>query len=189
MDVTIPCPCPEKAGAPRHESDTVTLHDVLDFHQSMTITKSVQFIDEDDPDSRGAEVLARLSEFYILVGIARWSLRDASNKPIEVTKGAIRKFILSRPDIASKVEPVADSLYREVILLPLLEAASISSQPSPTDDSTSPTPHGPTPQPKPSKRSSTSTIQTDGIGSTSGPLAGDFKSSPRSDTAGWSAGT
>ena len=183
MEVTIPCPCPEKGGEPRHESDTVWLHDQLDFHQSMTITKSVQFIDEDDPDSRGAEVLAKLSEFYILVGIERWTLRDASNKPIEVTKGAIRKYILSRPDIASKVEPVADNLYREVILLPLLEAASISSQPSPTDDSTSPTPHGPTPQPKRSKRSSISTIPTDAIGTASSSLAGDFKSSPSTESA------
>lgn len=184
MDVTIPCPCPTGDGTPRHESDTVTLRDTLDFHQATTITKAVQFIDNDDPGSRAAEVLATLSEFYVLVGVERWTLRDVSNKPVPVNKGEIRKAILDRPEIASLVADVADDLYSEAILLPLARKAASSSSPSPTETPTSPTPHGGRPRhPKPSKRSSITTIPTDATEATSSSLDGVSSSSLKSESA------
>lgn len=189
MEVQIPCPCPEKDGVPRHESDTVWLFDKLDFHRATTITKAVAFIDNDDPGSRPAEVLATLSEHYVLQGVERWTLRDAANKPVEVTKGAIRRNILDRPDIAALVVEAADGLYSEAVLLPLVDRASRSSPPSPTDGSTShdrptPRPAGSSPRrPRPSKRSSISTIPTDDTETTSSQLDGVSSFSPSSESA------
>jgi len=184
MDVTIPCPCPEKDGEPRHESDTVTLFDVLDFHRATVVTKSVQFIDSDDDAVRSAEVLATLTEFYILMGIQRWTLRDASNKPVEVNSAAIRSHILGRPDIAAIVANQADDLYSKAILLPLLARASNFSPPSPTNGQTSPKRAGEQPKrPRPSRRSSISTIPMDATETTSSSLDGVSSSSLNSESA------
>ena len=184
MDVTIPCPCPEKDGAPRHESDTVTLRDTLDFHRSTSIIKATAFIESDDPDSRAAEVLAVLSEGYVLHGVERWTLRDAQNKPLEVSKANIRKVLLNRPDIYPDVVEAADNLYSEAILLPLASRASSSSPPSQTDTPTSPTRGGGQPKrPRQSKRSLTSITQTDGIETTSSSLVIASNSSQSSESA------
>jgi hypothetical protein len=184
MDVTIPCPCPKVNGRLRHESDKVTLRNKLDFRQATTITKSVQFIDNDDEQSRAAEVLATLSEYYILVGIERWTIRDAANKPVPVTKNAIRQTILDRPAVYAPIEVAADKLYQEVILLPLVEAASSSSQPSPTEPPMSPRLDGEQPKrPKRSKQSSISTIPTAATVTTSSSPDGDSNSSQSSVTA------
>ena len=184
MEVTIPCPCPQKDGEPRHESDTVTLFDKLDFHRATTITKAIQFIESDDERTRSAEILATLSEFYVLMGVERWTLRDASNKPVEVTQTAIRANVLERGDIAALVVEAADGLYNEAVLLPLVARASNSSPPSPTESPTSARRAGSPPKnPRPSKPSSISTIPTDGTETTSGPLAGDSSFSQNSETA------
>jgi hypothetical protein len=185
MDVTIPCPCPRKAdGEPRHESDTVTLRDVLNFHQAATVANATMFIDNDDPDSRAAEVLAVLSEYYVLVGVERWTLLDAAGKRVEVSKSAIRKNIIDRPEIAAPVVDAADELYSAAILLPLALKASRSSPPTPTTVSTSPKPAGtPRKARKPSKRSLTSTTPTDATETTSLLLVGDSNLSPSSESA------
>ena len=184
MDVTIPCPCPPKDDGPRHDSDTITLRDVLDFHRATSITNGTQFIDNDDPQSRAAEVLAALSEGYVLHGIERWTLRDVSNKPIEVTKANIRKYILNRPDIYPPVVEAADGLYHEAVLLPLVARASNSSPSSPTDEPTSPKPDGEQQKrPKQSKRSSISTIPTGGTETASSSLVGDSSFSQSSESA------
>ena len=184
MDVTIPCPCPPKDDGPRHESDTVTLRARLDFHQATSITNGVNFIDNDDEKSRAAEVLAVLTEGYVLHGIEKWTLRDVSNKPVELKKSNIRKFILDRPDVYPAVVEAADGLYNEAVLLPLVARASNSSQPSRTDEPTSPKQDGEQPKrPRPLKRSSTSTTQTVDTGTTSSSLVGVSSFSPSSESA------
>jgi hypothetical protein len=183
MDVTIPCPCPPNAdGTPRHASDTVSLKDRLTFREAMTITKAVALIDEDDEPSRAATILATLSEFYILIGIASWTVRGT--KPIELTKSAIRQYVLERPDIAAVVSEAADELYSEAILLPLLARASNSLRPSPTNEPTSAKQAGEQQRrPRPSKRSSTSTTPTGATETTSLSLVGVSSSSQSSESA------
>ena len=183
MDVTIPCPCPPKDDGPRHESDTVTLRARLDFHQATSITNGVNFIDNDDEKSRAAEVLAVLTEGYVLHGIEKWTLRDVSNKPVELKKSNIRRFILDRPDIYPAVVEAADGLYNEAVLLPLVARASSSTPTSPTTASTSPKRGGGPRRPGPSKRSSITTIQTGGTEMTSSSLAVDSSSSQTSESA------
>ena len=179
MDVTIPCPCP---GTP-HESDTVTLFDKLDFHRATSITNMTAFIDNDDDKSRAAEVLAALSEGYLLHGIERWTLRDG--KPVPVTKAAIRHYILDRPDIYPAVVEAADSVYHEVVLLPLVARASRSSPTSPTTASTSAKRGAASRRPKssPSKPSSITTIPTGDTETTSSSLVIDSSTSQKSESA------
>jgi hypothetical protein len=188
MDVTIKCPCPPKAdGAPRHETDTVTLRDRLPFRERTTIRKAISLVDNDDERGRAAEILAVLSEFYLLMGVQSWTLVDAKGKPIEVSQRAIRDVLLEAPDVDLVVE-AADELYNEAILLPLLLRASTSSQPTPTPSpdggsSTSAPMTSPQKQTRQSKQSSTTTSPTADIVRITTSLDGGSSSSENSQSA------
>ncbi len=165
MNATIPCPCPPKAdGEPRHASDTVTFRDRLDFRGGMVIRKAITMLKVEDPESGAAEVLAAMSEHYMLEGISGWTLTDDKGKPLDADKSAIRAFINGHQDIVfDDLVDVADELYAEQVLLPLVRKASTSSPTSPTESSTS-APIGSEAKPrKPSRPSSTTTTQTDDI--------------------------
>ncbi len=162
MDVTIPCPCPPKAdGTARHDVDTVTLPDVLDFRTTLTVRQMIRFAEaaarEAGESMSLAEMTAVMTEAYLLHGILAWTLVDDHGKALPVTKPHIRERILANYESAEKIGDAADDRYSEKVVLPLVVPASTSSQRSPTPGSTSPT-NGPSPKPrKPSKRSSTST--------------------------------
>ncbi len=178
MNVTIPCVC-----AGNHEQDTVTLREALSPRDAMAISKDLVVLRSGDPDSTAGDVLAVLTEGYILRGIESWSLVGDDGKPLEVTKGAIREAIMSDLGVFSTVGDVADELYAEAVMLPLLNRASPSSPPTPTEDSTSaPTDSGTTPRTH-SKRSSTSTTPTDDIGTTFASHGGVSSFSPSSASA------
>jgi hypothetical protein len=180
MNVKVPCTCPPKAnGEPRHDQDTITFRDRLDFRGGMVIRKAITMLKVEDPDSGAAEVLAAMSEHYMLEGIAGWTLIDEKGKAVECDKPAIRRFIAEHPDIVmDDLVDEADNLYAEQVLLPLVRRAQTSSQPLPTEPSTSAeTGSEETPR-KPSRRSSTSTTRTNGITATTSPPAGDSSTSP-----------
>jgi hypothetical protein len=178
MDVQIRCVCP---GSP-HKEDRVTLRDTLDFHTATTIRKATAMVDNDDPRSRTAEVLAVLSEFYVLMGVRSWTLVDDKGRPLEVNQSAIRAHLLESPDVDRIIE-AADDLYNEAILLPLLVRAGMYSPPTSTDGSTSAPTDSPPKPPKPSKRSSTSTTRTVGTDATSLSLVGVSNTSQSSKSA------
>ena len=163
--------------------ETVVLRDRLDFLQATTITKAVALIDNDDPATRAPRVLATLSEFYVLMGVESWTLKDDRGRPLEVTSRAIRENLLTRPDVGVLVE-AADELYQEQILLPLLARASSSSPRSPINGSTSRTPRGAKRPRKPSKPSSITTIPTDDTAETSSSPDGAYSSSQSLELAG-----
>ena len=178
MDVSIPCPCPNTP----HETDTVYLRDTLDFHRVQSIIGATAFIENDDDASRAAEVLATVNEGYLLHGIERWTLRDGS-KAIPVTKANIRRYVIEDANIYPPVLAAAD-MYAAAVLLPLGIRASNSSQPSPTDESTSPKRgRGSGRRPKQSSPSSISTIPTDATATTTGSPGGDSSFSPSSESA------
>ena len=182
MNVKVPCTCPPKAnGEPRHDQDTITFRDRLDFRGGMVIRKAITMLKVEDPDSGAAEVLAAMSEHYMLEGISGWSLVDEKGKPVEADKSAIRAFINNHQDIVfDHLVDEADNLYSEQVLLPLVRRAQNSSPPSPTDDSTSvPTGSEATPR-KRSARSSTSTTPTAGTGTITSLHAGDSSTSRKS---------
>lgn len=191
MNVPITCPCPPRGDAVRHpEGDTVVLREKLGFHEALTIRKAVGLARE-EADSSGeramaAEILATLSEFYVLMGVESWTLQDDKDQPIPVSKASIRSILLESPDLDLLVD-VADSLYNEAILLPLLARANPSSPPTPTpspepDSLTSPT-ESPTRPQRPSKPSSTTTSPTDATETTTLSLVGGSSSSQSSRSA------
>jgi len=178
VDVTIPCVC-----SADHDSDTVTLRDALSPHDAMALDKDIQVMRAEDPDATAGDVLATLSEGYIVRGISSWSLVGEDGEPLPVTKSAIRSLILPNLEAANAIAEEADGLYAEAVMLPLLRRASKSSPPSPTDGLTSaPTDSSATP-PRPSKRSSTTTTRTGAIATMSGSHAGASSSSQNSASA------
>jgi hypothetical protein len=195
MDVTIDCICPETP----HESDTVTLRDRLDFRSASTILKAVQLMGAGDEDVDTAEILALLTENYLIYGIEAWTLVDAKRKPVPVGKAAIRE-VLFPSAAAMVVADAADELYSEQVMVPLVARAARLSRPSPTDELTSPknddsesqTPTSPeenstsSSSPTPRKRSrpsSISTIPTASTAVTTSSLDGDSNTSQNSTSA------
>ena len=173
MTVDIECVCPPTAaGDTRHPGgDRVELREKLDFRAALTARNAIALAKEDDPDISSAEILAVLTETYLTLGIRSWTLVDDKGKKVEPNKANIRAFIEANPDVAMEVGDEADGLYSAAVILPLVARARKSSQPSPTDASTSRTTGSGQKRPRPSKPSSTSTTRTVGTGTTS-PLLG-----------------
>ena len=182
---TIRCVCPPGAeGETRHpDGDTVVLRERLDFRSAMSIRNTVALA-RDEADVTTGDILAILTESYLLHGIESWTLVDDRGKAVEPTKVAIRAFLEGYVEEAMAVADEADSLYMEKVMLPLILPGSTSSRPTPTDSSTSPTTGSAASPRKPSKRSSISTIQTAVTGTTSLSPDGDSSSSPRLKSAG-----
>jgi hypothetical protein len=154
VNIEIPCVCG------KHERDEVTLRETLDFRAAVTLRNSAIVAKSENPDLTTAEVLALLSEQYLLVGIESWSLMAEDGKPLPVTRAAITERILSNPEVAIIIADVADDLFGAKVVLPLLVRASNSSPPGPTGASTSARTTGTSRRPKPSSRSSITSIPT-----------------------------
>lgn len=174
----IACICPLVEGKPRHDKDTITLRERLDFRSSLAAQNAVYVLKSEDPDASTADVLAVLTESYLLSGIEAWSCIGVDGKPIEPTKPAIRELLLTRMDVAAEVAEAADDLYRDGVLAPLVAKASSSSPPTPTDEPTSATSTSEEPNQNHSSPSSTSTTPMDDTETTSLSLAGVSNFSP-----------
>lgn len=188
--VTVPCNCPPAAdGSPRHpDGDTVELRERLGFRDATAIRFDISVYratleESGNGEASVGEVLAVLSEGYVLYGVTGWTFVDELDKPLAVNRPNIRARILEDWDVAALVSDAADDLYAEAVMHPLLRTGSPSSRRSPTNASTSPSPSSPTELPTPSKPSSTSTTPTDDIETTTGSLDGGSKSSRKSATA------
>ena len=173
----IPCICPPIEGKPRHATDSVTLRERLDFRSSLAAQNAIYFLKGTDPDASEADVLAALTESYLLSGVEAWSVVGVDGKPVEPTKPAIRELLLSHMDAALIVAEAADDLYRDTVLAPLVEKASPSSPPTPTDESTSVTSTSEEPSLNHSSPSSITTSPMDDTEPTSASLVGGYSSS------------
>jgi hypothetical protein len=176
--VTVECLCPPTpAGETRHpDGDTIELRERLDFRSALTARNTIVMLNQEAAET--PEILAALTETYLLLGIASWSVVDAKGKAVEPNKATIREYLLSRPDTAMAVGDEADALYSDAVITPLVVRAQTSSPHTLTNGSTSAT-NGSAPKPRTrSKRSSTTTSQTAVIEPTSAPPDGDSSSSP-----------
>ena len=169
MEVKITCHCPGD-----HGQDTITFSDRLETHAVNVIKKAVALVPQSS--MRAAEVLATLSECYVIYGVTAWTIVGQNRKLLEVNPATVR-LLLEHPDADLLIE-AADEQYQEQVLLPLVNRASSSSPPSQTDESTSPTPLTGRKSTKRSKQSSTSTTPTDATVTTSSPPDGDSNFSP-----------
>ena len=181
---TIDCICPPtKAGDIRHpDGDTVELRERLDFRGALTARNAIALA-QSEGDST-AEILAALTESYLILGIVAWSLVDERGKDVPPSRQNIRDLLLTQPDAAMVVADEADELYRDAVIAPLAARAAKSSPPTPTTSSTSATNGSPTKHPKPSKPSSTTTTRTGGTVTTLRPRAGGSSSSQNSASVG-----
>jgi hypothetical protein len=171
---TVTCLCPPKAtGEVRHpDGDTIDLRERLDFRSALTARNVFVLLKTEDPDVSTGEIMATLTETYLLLGIESWSLVDAKGKAVEVSKAAIRELLLTNQEAAMVVGDEADARYSEAVIAPLVARASNSSPATPTNGSTSVT-TGSVPKPrKPSKPSSTTTTRTGATVTTSQSPAG-----------------
>jgi hypothetical protein len=156
--VTVACLCPPD-GTRHPDGEVVTFRETIDFRTAAIARKSIEWLRYEDPDADVPEVLAVLSEFYLLHCIEAWTIRDAKGKPVEVSKPAVRQYVFSNQVASFELAEAADELYQEVILLPLVAQASKSSQPTRTNGSTSAT-SGSGASPRRSRRSSTASTPT-----------------------------
>ncbi len=173
---TIPCVCPPKQdGSPRHpDGDTVTLREHLDFRSGLAARNTVMVIKQEDPEAGAAEILAGLTEIYLLVGVESWTLTDGKGKRLEVNRATVRQLMADHPQEAMDIGDEADGLYSEAVIAPLVARALKSSAPTPITSSTSRT-TGSEPRPrKQSKPSSITTTQTDDTERMSASRAGDY---------------
>jgi hypothetical protein len=185
MDVQINCPCPAKPdGGARHpDGDVVTLKETLDFRSVTAIRTNISLLED---GSNLGDIMATLTEGYLTYGIASWTLADEHGKPLPLSRLNIADRLLSDIAIASVVGDVADDVFGEKVLLPLLNRAGTSSQPSPTAPTSAPSPASTASSDRPprqSKRSSISTIPTDDTATTSTSRDGDSSSSQNSASA------
>lgn len=160
--VRIECPCP---GSPHPDGDEVGLHPKLGLKagvmlQRRVVTAQREARESQEPDMVEAALVADLSELYCLVGIGWWTLVDEDGDPLPVSEEAIREHILADFSRAAPVADRADALYLAPVILPLVGGASTSSQPGPTNGSTSATKTTTRTPRKRSRSSSTSTSQT-----------------------------
>jgi hypothetical protein len=175
--IEIDCICPQTStGQKRHETDRIELHDTLTFRAALTVRNAIGLIYQEDPGAGVAEVLAAMSETYVLIGIKSWTIVDARNQKVPVSAQNIRELLLPHWEAAATIAEEADRLYSPKVITPLLERASKSSPPSQTNGSTSVPISSPQRPRKQSKPSSTTTTRTDGITPTSMLLAGDSNS-------------
>lgn len=182
MIVDVPCLCAPD-GSRHPEGDTVRLRETLGFREAVTMQKSVSTLRLEVEDPSSAEILAVLTEAYVIYGITDWSLLDEKGKPLPATRQNITDRLLSNLDAAMTVADKADDLYQGVVLLPLLKRGLESSETSPTNDSTSAPTSSPPEPPTPLKRSSTTRSRTDATATTSESPDGDSSSSQNSVSA------
>jgi hypothetical protein len=169
--VRVACLC----GGRHPDGDEITLRDRLDFRSMMTVRNAVALA----LPAEAAEILAIITEQFVLLGVEKWTLVDENGKPTPVNRATINDRLLADVMAAAEVAEAVDELYGERYLLPLLNRVSNSSPHTPTAGSMSPT-NGSAPKPpKPSKRSSTTTIPT-AVTATTSPLRDGVSSSSQS---------
>jgi len=178
--VTVACICPPKAtGEIRHpDGDKVELRDKLDFKSGLAARNTVILLKQDDPDASTAEILAEMTEIFLLVGVRSWSVVDAKGKPVEVSRPAIREYLLSHQEAAMQVGDEAFNRYSEAVVAPLVQQAQNSLPTTPTNGSTSATSGPSHKRPRQPKPSLITTSPTDGTVTMSASPAGGSSSSP-----------
>ena len=168
MIVQTTCLCPETSTGTRHpEGDRITLRDKLDFRSAVTMQKAVVSLRAEVDDPTTAEILAALTEAYVVYGVEAWTLTDARGKAIPVNRQTITTYLLSDLVSAMDVADAADDIYQETVLLPLIRRGAESSETSPTTSSTSRATSSPPALPTPLKPSSTTTTRTGATAKTS----------------------
>jgi hypothetical protein len=144
---------------PVRDGQTVGLLPKLTLAGGIELQQRFRSLLQMDPRPSHPEITGLLTEDYLLVGVAEWSLSDDMG-PIPVSRENIARYLLSDFELAQPVANAADELYYEPVLAPLVASLQTSLLGGSSKKQTSAT-NGSSPKPrKRSKRSSTSTTQT-----------------------------
>lgn len=149
VPVELDCRCPNTP----HEKDTVWLRPQLGVEGGM----AADVLWREGATSVGAMV-GKLAQAYLQFGITRWTFTDDAGQPVPCDPLTIARFTKNWT-AAREVAEVADTLYSESILTPLLGRALTSLRPGQTARSTSASRTTTTNRPRRSKRSTTATTQ------------------------------
>jgi hypothetical protein len=104
VDVQITCPCP---GSP-HAQDTVTLRDRLTFAGGLAVRQRI--VDAVTIRLGEGDIVATMTEGYILHGIGAWTLVGDDGKPLPLTLANIRRIFLD--DFSDLAMPLAEGSQR-----------------------------------------------------------------------------
>lgn len=178
--VVVRCTC---QGAPHQTGDRFKLFDPLPFPKAILARQSVAALFADDEQPSEAEMTATLMEVFLLHCVQAWNRTDAKRKALPLSRANLRTFMDENPVEAAVVADAANDLYIDKVVLPLLQAALRSSQPTPTEPSTSARTGSRSKSRKPSSPSSTTNTLTDVTEPTSTSLDGDSSTSRRSASA------
>jgi hypothetical protein len=137
IEVQIKCICP---GSP-HEQDTIYLRPKLGLSGGVALQGLLLRMIKEAPDTGiDSDLLGGfMSEGYLINGIAGWTLVDENGQPVPVTPQNISDKLLLDFEVAEPIASIADNLYYEPVLAPLLKRLRASLQTSPTKSSTSAT--------------------------------------------------
>lgn len=159
------CICPDPT-THKELGDTVTLPAKPDLRMTLIANKAIRWLKTENPKADVPEILAALTETYVRHFVVGWSLLKRDGKklvPLELTAATIEAQLASAVDCAMLVAEAADDRFNDLILDPLVRAASTSLPASPTAESTSASKsNGHSQSRQPSRRFSTSTSPTAG---------------------------
>jgi hypothetical protein len=146
---------------------TVSLRPKLGLAAGIELQQKFRGLLQQEPRPSAAEITGLLTEAYLLVGVAEWTLADEMG-PIPVSRENVTRYLLSDFELAQPVADKADDLYYGPVLAPLVARVSSSLRDGPTSGSTSATNGSSPKRRRRSKPSSTSTIPTDATETTTG---------------------
>lgn len=124
IDVELgPCECPPgDDGAKPHETDTVSIYAELGYKALADISTAGHL-----PDGRFSYYEAKIE--LLRIGIARWDLRGADGKVMQINKGSIGLMRASDVDrIAAELDKVVDAGEEQVPKAPSAPSATGSAE-------------------------------------------------------------
>jgi len=131
------CLCPNPDRHPQGE--TLYFKDDIGFRELAAVDRAVALARQFENVEDDAEIWARVSEFYLLHFIERWTVTDKAGQVIPSNVANVRTYLIERhPLEALDIADRADEFYSDKVFVPLVQRARPSPPPGQTDGSALP---------------------------------------------------
>jgi len=131
------CLCPNPDRHPQGE--TLYFKDDIGFRELAAVDRAVALARQFENVEDDAEIWARVSEFYLLHFIERWTVTDKAGEVIPSNVANVRHYLIERhPLVALDMADRADELYSDAVFVPLVSRERPSPPPGPIDGSVLP---------------------------------------------------
>ncbi len=161
IPVSVTCPC---FGTPHADGDTVYLFPKLSLSAGIIAEQQISGLAV--APLQQPEIVAMLTETFLLHGVADWTFVDADGLPLAVNEDNKRGVLLADYSLARDLGDRADDLYGAAVIDPLAARLSNGSARPSTAGSTSPKKRSASRRRKPRKPSSTTISPMDGTTTT-----------------------